>query len=1063
MYAELQISSNFSFLTGASHPHEIVWKAAELGYQYISITDRNTLSSAVRAHAAARDAGMRSLIGCRIELSESLTPEYLRTSLLLYPTNREGYGMLCRLLTEGRARVQKNEFCYSIEDFLKYQNYFVTIIVPPYFQSRLHLEHQWHNESSLHIYDICQTLKENSKEKGLLSLALTQSYGPLNQRFIRETLQVSRSLEIPVVATNDVYYHVPERRPLQDILTCIREGCTIQQAGLRLLANGERYLKPPHEIVRLFKEIPWAILRTLEIAEQCSNFSLDQVKYQYPLEIYPRDSSSEEYLRKQVFEGAARRYPQETPERVRSQIEDELTLIRELDYEKYFLTCYDIVTFARNQGILCQGRGAAANSVVCYCLGITSVDPTKVDLLFARFVSKERKEPPDIDIDFEHERREEVIQYIYEKYGRDRAAIASEVVTYRPRSAIREVGKALGLSLQIVDALAKNVHRWTGYSITADLLRELGVDPFDVTIQNSLLLANEIVGFPRHLSQHVGGFIISQEPLCEIVPIINAGMEGRTIIEWDKNDIEELGMLKIDILALGMLTCIRKAIDLVNQSHPTKNLAFDTIPAEAPEVYAMLHRSDSVGVFQVESRAQMSMLPRLKPKCFYDLVIEVAIVRPGPIQGNMVHPYLRRRNGLERPYYPDKRVENILGKTLGVPIFQEQAMRLAIVLAQFTPDEAERLRRAMAAWKHNKGAIETFKEKIIRGMTQNGYSVEFAETCLHQIKGFSEYGFPESHAASFALLVYASAWLKRFYPSEFYCALLNSQPMGFYSSSQIVQDAQRHHVLVKEIDVKHSKWDCTLEYSEDVHFPVIRLGLRLIAGLRSDDGKSIISAIENHQEITSLQEIQSQAQGKVKRGLRKLAGADSFNSLTFGRRRALWELQALPESPAPMDTLFKTDERRSFPLPGTTLQQEMFKDYSSTGLSLRAHPLQFVRETLKKRGAYSTHDLSIHQGIKVGTYVLTAGIASIKQRPGTAKGVVFITLEDEFGTLNLIIRPQIFEKFQKEILQSSTLLVRGKLERIGEVIYIDTYEIHSFDTETFSSQTLRHSVKSYSY
>ena len=1063
MYAELQISSNFSFLTGASHPHEIVWKAAELGYKHIALTDRNTLSSAVRAHAAARDAGIRCLVGCRIELSETITPEYLRTSLLLYPTNREGYGMLCRLLTEGRARVQKNEFCYSLEEFLKYQHYFVTVIVPPYFQSRLHLEHQWHNESSLHLYDLCQKLRDNARDKEMLSLAVTQSYGPLNQRFIRETLQVSRSLQIPVVATNDVYYHTPERRPLQDVLTCIREGCTIQQAGLRLLANGERYIKPPHEIARLFREIPGAVTRSIEIAEQCSSFSLDLVKYQYPLEIYPTGASPEQYLREQVSIGAAQRYPAGVPTKVLGQIEEELTLIRELQYEKYFLTCYDIVTYARAQGILCQGRGAAANSVVCYCLGITSVDPTRVDLLFARFVSKERKEPPDIDIDFEHERREEVIQHIYKKYGRERAAIASEVVTYRPRSAIREVGKVLGLSLQVVDALAKNVHRWTGYSITADLLRELGLDPFDVTIQNSLLLANEIVGFPRHLSQHVGGFIISQEPLCEIVPIINAGMEGRTIIEWDKNDIEELGMLKIDVLALGMLTCIRKAIDLVNQNNPSKDLSFHSIPAEAPEVYAMLQRSDSVGVFQVESRAQMSMLPRLKPKCFYDLVIEVAIVRPGPIQGNMVHPYLRRRNGLERPYYPDKRVENILGKTLGVPIFQEQAMRLAIVLAQFTPDEAERLRRAMAAWKHNKGAIETFKEKIIRGMTQNGYSIEFAETCLNQIKGFSEYGFPESHAASFALLVYASAWLKRFHPSEFYCALLNSQPMGFYSPSQIVRDAQKHGITVKEIDVRYSKWDCTLEKSDQSPFPEVRLGLRLIAGLRTDDGEAIVAAVEENPHLNSLEEIQSEISGRTKRGLKKLAGADSFSGIELPRRKALWELQALPESPTPMDRLFRSEHRNASPLPKTTLQQDMFSDYQTTGLSLRAHPIQFVRDQLKKRGASTAEELGVSHGVKVGTTVRAAGIATIKQRPGTARGVVFITLEDETGVINLIIRPQIFEKFQKEILNSSTLVVRGKLERIGEVVYIDTYEIGSLDPETFSSYQLRHSVKSYSY
>lgn len=1067
MYAELQIATNFSFLTGASHPHEIAQQAHELGYTYIGITDRNTLSGVVRFSTAATQYGIHPLIGCRLELETTYShsvgkqSEYLRTSLLVYPKDRVGYGKLCRLLTEGRASVSKNEFFFSLDQFLPYQKHFITIIVPPFFQSRLHLEHQWNNLASPHFYDLCKTLRDNSD----CLLAITQCYGPQNQRYIKEALQICRSLNISPIVTNDVLYHTPTRKPLQDVLRCISEGVTIQQAGLRIHANGERYLKPPAEIARLFREIPHAVSKTLYVAEMCKGFSLQQVRYHYPEEVCPPDISPQKYLQEQVYLGAHKLFPQGIPDKVTRLLQEEFTLIRELEYEKYFLTCYDIVNFARSQGILCQGRGAAANSVVCYCLGITAVDPTKIDLLFARFVSKERKEPPDIDIDFEHERREEVIQYIYKKYGRERAAIASEVVTYRPRSAIREVGKALGLPLQTVDSLAKSVHRWTGCTITAEILREVGVDPFNVTIQNALSLANEILGFPRHLSQHVGGFIISQSPLCEIAPIINAGMEGRTIIEWDKNDIEELGMLKIDVLALGMLTCIRKAIQLVNQGNPDRELTFGTIPSEAPEVYEMLARSDTIGVFQVESRAQMSMLPRLKPKCFYDLVIEVAIVRPGPIQGNMVHPYLRRRNGYERPYYPDTRVEQILGKTLGVPIFQEQAMRLAIVLAQFTPDEAEALRKAMAAWKSDKGAIATFKEKIIKGMCDNGYSLQFAETCLHQIKGFSEYGFPESHAASFALLVYASAWLKRFYPAEFYCALLNSQPMGFYSPSQIIRDAQKHRIQVHEIDVHHSKWDCTLEREHHGSPPAIRLGLRLVVGLRESEGQKLTALLEQREsKSSSITELYSEPHTISKSSIKRLAHADTFTSLGLTRRSALWETLALPHTTTPMDTLFNATPHRSAPpLPHTTLQQEMFEDLLRTGVSLKAHPIQFIRPALKNRGAYTAEELTIAHGLKVGAFVSVCGIVTIKQRPGTAKGVVFITLEDETGAVNLIIRPQVFTQHQSCILSSSTLLASGKLERIGEVVYLDTATLISTDELVSPRKQLKYSLKSYSY
>jgi error-prone DNA polymerase len=1057
-YSELQVATNFSFLRGASHPHEFAWKAAELGYTAFGVTDYNTLAGVVRAHTAAQEAGVRFLVGCRIEidfqgivqhhLSEK-SAEYHRSSLLVYPKDRDAYGTLCQLLTYGRQDVSKNEFFLNLADFLAVQNNFATIIVPPFFQTLRHhlstLPDVAGDTSRASLFSqLCEILRENCADPNLLSLALTRNYGPLNARHVHNALSIARSLDIKPAATNDVHYHTLERKPLQDALACVREKCAIQEAGFRLFQNGERYFKTPEEMERLFRDIPESIARTQTITEIASGFSLSQLRYTYPDEICPHELSPLDYLKQEVRRGAEERYPQGIPQHVDNAINEELTLIHELEYEKYFLTCHDIVSFARHRGILCQGRGAAANSVVCFCLGITSVDPNKIDLLFARFVSKERREPPDIDIDFEHERREEVIQYIYKKYGRARAAIASEVITFQPRSAVREIGKVAGLSPQVVDTLAKGVHRWTGCAITEEMLRELGLNPFDPTIQNVLVLANELVGFPRHLSQHVGGFVISNTPLCEIVPIINAGMESRTIIEWDKNDIEALGMLKIDILALGMLTCIRKALDLIN-TRRKEPLQLHTIPSEDPAVYEMVSKSDTVGVFQIESRAQMSMLPRLKPKCFYDLVIEVAIVRPGPIQGNMVHPYLRRRNGYEKPYYPDERVEKILGKTMGVPIFQEQAMRLAITLANFTPGEAEQLRRAMAAWKSHKGVIETFKEKIVRGMTENGYSVEFAETCLNQIKGFSEYGFPESHAASFALLVYASAWIKRHYPAEFACALLNSQPMGFYGPSQIVRDAQRHGVEVERLDANKSSWDCSMRYRKDKG--TLRLGLRLVSGLRRDHAEALEASVRNDGEFDSIDSLWARDTAVTKSTLRALAKADAFDSLELSRRPAHWNIHALATKPAPLDALFtKRSKGEERTLPQSTTQRDMFEDYATTGLSLRAHPLQFLREYLSERGAQSAEQLSLKYGIKVGTRIATAGLAIFRQRPGTAKGVVFITLEDETGTVNLIIRPTLFETYRSIVMRSSILLTEGKLERIGEVIYLDVERLESLDT-----------------
>lgn len=1056
LYSELQTTTNFSFLRGSSHPHEYAWRAAELGYRAIGITDYNSLAGIVRAHTAAKEAGIQLLVGCRVEvdfqgsLSTALaerSSQYCLSSLLLYPTSRTGYAALCRLLSQGKRDVSKNDFFLNLGDLLPSIGNFVTILIPPFFQTRLHyagINDGGEHATSRHeaFVNLASILRDAAPAPELISIALTLNYGPSNVRMVAAALSVARTLGISVVATNDVHYHIPERKPLHDIVTCIREKTTIQQAGYRLFQNGERFLKDPREMYRLFRDIPQALQKTVQITEIASQFSLDSLRYTYPEEICPAHTTPLSHLTAVVYEGANLRYPSGVPDHVEASLQEELSLIHELQYEKYFLTCYDIVQFARSRGILCQGRGAAANSSVCYCLGITSVDPTQINLLFARFVSKERQEPPDIDIDFEHERREEVIQYIYGKYGRERAAIAAEVVTFRARSAVREVGKALGLSLEAVDALAKEVHRWTDYTITPEILQNLGLSPTDSTVRNTLLLTQELIGFPRHLSQHVGGFIISHEPLCEIVPIINTGMESRTMIEWDKNDIEELGMLKIDILALGMLTCIRKALDLINACQDRK-LELYSIPPNDSAVYDMLCASDTLGVFQVESRAQMSMLPRLKPRCFYDIVIEVAIVRPGPIQGNMVHPYLRRRNGLEKVSYPDARVENILGKTLGVPIFQEQAMRLAITLANFSPGEAEKLRRAMAAWKTHKGVIEAFKEKITQGMLANGYSSEFADTCLNQIKGFSEYGFPESHAASFALLVYASAWIKCHYPAEFACALLNSQPMGFYAPAQIVRDAQRHGVSLLRIDANKSSWDCTVEYSPT---PTVQLGLRLISGIRHDHAEVLADSVRRDGSFDSLRDLWSRSLPISKKTLSRLAHADGFESVSLTRRPAHWEIQGLAPQPAPLDALLQPRSSASdVALPSTSLQREMFQDYATTGLSLRAHPMQFLRHYLAEQGAHTADSLSTRYGIAVGTAVSAAGIAIIRQRPGTANGVVFITLEDETGSVNLIIRPALFEQTHRTVMMSSVLYARGKLERIGEVIYIDTSSIESLD------------------
>jgi error-prone DNA polymerase len=822
-YAELEVTTNFSFLRGGSHPEELVATAKALGLEAIAVTDANSVAGVVRAHLAAKEVGIKFIVGVRLDLKDA-------PSLLVYPRDRDAYGRLCRLLTLGQRRAEKGECTLFLADVTAHAEGLIFIALPP--------------DERVENFE-AQLGRIKAAIDAPLYLAARHSYRGDDKARIKALAGMAARAGTPLVATNAVLYHAPHRRPLQDVLTCIREKCTIHNAGFHLEANAERHLKPAHEMARLFKGHEDALERTIEIADACT-FSLDELHYEYPDEPVPQGKTPQSHLQDLTWEGAAWRFPRGIPEKVRDTLAKELTLIAELNYAPYFLTVHDIVHYARSQNILCQGRGSAANSAVCYCLAITNVDPTEIDLLFERFVSPERKEPPDIDVDFEHERREEVIQYIYARYGRDRAGLAATVICYRGRLAVREVGKALGLSEDTVAALATTIWGLSNASLPEAYVREAGLDPSDPLLARCLELTQELIGFPRHLSQHVGGFVLTRGPLSEVVPIGNAAMEDRTFIEWDKDDLDALGLLKVDVLGLGMLTCIRKAFALL-KAHYGKEVSLGTVPRDDPVVYDMLCKADSIGVFQVESRAQMNMLPRLKPRCFYDLVIEVAIVRPGPIQGDMVHPYLRRRSGEEAIDFPSPHPEHgpadelrqVLGKTMGVPLFQEQAMRLAMVAAKFSGPEANELRRAMATFRR-RGTIDGLKEKMVGRMTARGYPADFAERCFNQIKGFGEYGFPESHAASFAHLVYVSSWLKCHYPAAFACALLNSQPMGFYAPAQIVRCAREHGVEAREVDVNHSLWDCTLEEAKDGAF-ALRLGMRQIDGLREADAQMLVS------------------------------------------------------------------------------------------------------------------------------------------------------------------------------------------------------------------------------
>ncbi|WP_458389545.1 error-prone DNA polymerase [Sphingomonas sp. F9_3S_D5_B_2] len=1003
-YVELGVTSPFSFLRGASDAIELVLTALPLGYDAIGIADRNTLSGVVRMHSACTGAGIKPLIGCRLDLTDA-------PSLLAYPVDRDGYGWLSRLLSLGKMRSPKGECAISLADVAAHSEGGAFIAWPPDDLDAF-------AEDLPRLRDALPSLRH---------VAASWLYRGNDSTRIERLDRIARRQGCTILATNDVHYHAPDRRPLQDVVTCIREKTTIASAGYLLNPNAERHLKPPDEMVRLFARWPHAISATREFADAL-HFSLDELRYEYPRETVPDGRTPQQHLEHLTWAGAHDRWGERVPYKVLTQLNHELQLIEKLDFARYFLTVHEIVAFARSLDppILCQGRGSAANSAVCYCLGITAVDPATSDLLFERFISEERKEPPDIDVDFEHERREEVIQHIYAKYGRERAGIAATVIHYRPRSAIREVGKVMGLSEDVCGALASTVWGSMDAEVEDARANDAGLDLSDPHLRRTMKLAEQLVGMPRHLSQHVGGFILTERPLTETVPIGNGAMDDRTFIEWDKDDIEELGILKIDVLALGMLTCIRKCFDLVRLHHGEDwNLA--TVPQEVPEVYDMLCRGDSLGVFQVESRAQMNMLPRLKPRCFYDLVIEVAIVRPGPIQGDMVHPYLKRRSGKEPVTFPcpdpahgePDELERILGRTLGVPIFQEQAMKIALDAAKFSSEEANQLRKAMATFR-SKGKIETLQEKMVGRMVTRGYDPEFAQRCFDQIKGFGEYGFPESHAASFAHLVYVSSWLRWRYPAAFACALLNSQPMGFYAPAQIVRDAREHGVEVREVDVNLSGWDCTLESG------ALRLGLRQIDGLHREAAERLVGG----RPYASVEQLRSRGAVPV-HAIQRLAAADAFRSMGLDRREALWDSRAL--KPAPDLPLFAAAEARDegaeaepAQLPAMPLSEHVVNDYQTIRLSLKAHPMRFLREHYAGQKFITAEQLKT---IRDSRRVSIAGLVLIRQRPGSAKGVVFITIEDETGVANLVIWPDVFEKQRKIVMGARLMAVHGMIQR----------------------------------
>ncbi len=1010
-YSELHCYSNFSFLVGASHPEELVQQAAALGYKGLAITDECSVAGVVRAHVEARNHSLELIVGSDFKTEDGL-------HLILLAPTRQAYGQLCTLITLARRRSDKGHYRLDVNDLNPLTKDCLCLWLPS-LQQCLQLDAA---ARQLILYYPQQ-----------LWIGLENNLRAPDQRLNQRRQQLAIQLELPVVACGNVHCHHPERQPLQDILTAIRLNTNIHSAGFNLLSNRESCL---HPITEIAKRYPAHALAQTQAIQQLCHFSLDELRYEYPQEVVPPGHNASTYLRLLVTQGSQQRWPQGANPAVRQQLDKELQLIAELNYEYYFLTVYDIVQFARSQNILCQGRGSAANSAVCFCLFITEVDPAKSRLLFERFISKERNEPPDIDIDFEHERREEVIQFIYRKYGRQRAALTATVIRYRVKSALRDVGKAMGFDQTLLDQLSKSIAWWDQQKQLSQRLQELGIDNQNPSIQQFKKLVNILLGFPRHLSQHVGGFIIAAGPLEQLVPIENASMVDRTIVQWDKDDIEALGLMKIDILALGMLSAIRKSFTYIKQIR-SQQWSLASLPPEDPDTYSILQQGDSVGVFQVESRAQMAMLPRLKPTCFYDLVIEVAIVRPGPIQGDMVHPYLRRRQGLEEVSYVSEEVKHVLERTLGVPIFQEQVIELAMVAAGFSAGEADQLRRAMAAWKR-KGQLEIYETKLAKGLLSRGYSLEFTQRIVAQIRGFGEYGFPESHAASFALLVYASAWLKCHEPAAFCCGLLNSQPMGFYSPSQLIQDVKRHGVTVRPVDVKYSTWDHQLETDQMTQHPqqqpAIRLGFRLVKNLSQQSAEKLIR-IRQQTAFVSLADLLHRCQLN-KRDLDALAQANALASLSKHRFQARWETQGLQqESPLIQQ---QHQQESSVQLKPPSEVENLTEDYQSIGLTLGRHPLAILRDHPELRGYKRHRDL---YQLNHKRFVKIAGLVTGRQRPGTATGVLFLTLEDETGNSNIVVWRDIVERYRAAVLHARLLKIKGVLERDSSVVHVIAGEI----------------------
>ena len=1013
-YIELQVASNYSFLRGASHIEELFVAAKAFGYTALAITDHNTLAGIARAHARAAEVGIRLIVGCRLDLRDGLP-------VLAYPTDRAGYSRLCRLLTLGKGRAGKKGFDIGWDDLVAYGDGLLLVLLP----DRVDRGLDWELRRLAATFPDC------------CYLSLNRRFRPNDDMRLRDLQRMADAAGVPTIVTGDVLYHAAERRILQDVITCIREHCTIENAGFRRERFVERHLKSPEEVARVYLRHLDAVAHTAELADRC-RFSLSELSYQYPDESEVAGETPQQALERLVHESVPLRYANGLPDDVARQLQHELRLIAQLSYAPYFLTVNSIVRYARSKDILCQGRGSAANSAVCYVLGITSIDPVRSGLLFERFVSAERHEPPDIDVDFESERREEVIQWVFERYGRDRAALCATVMCYRARGAVRDVGKVMGLSEDVTGLLASQVWGWSDEGVQPEHAADVNLDMADRRLSLTLEIARQLIGFPRQLGTHPGGFVLTRDRLDDLVPIEPAAMADRQVIEWDKDDIEALRFMKVDVLGLGMLGCMRRSFELLEE-HTGERLDIATIPAEDPETYAMIRKADTLGTFQIESRAQMSMLPRLKPVTFYDLVVQVAIVRPGPIQGDMVHPYLRRREGKEPEHYPKEELRAVLGKTLGVPLFQEQAMQVAIHCAGFTPGEADQLRRSMATFKFT-GGVSHFKDKLIEGMVDKGYERSFAERTFSQLEGFGSYGFPESHAASFALVAYASSWMKCHHPDVFCASLLNSQPMGFYAPAQVVRDARDHGVEIQPICVNASRWDCTLQVPSRGRYLAVRLGLRMVKGLSNDHAAQLV-AHRGETPYRSIHELWRRAAIPAA-ALQRLAEADAFRSLMTDRRGAMWEIKGLDDDPLP---LFAAADGLQGPMPEIIEQPvllpsmragaEVVEDYRSAGLSLRAHPVSFLRPTLEAQRMVRCGDLAT---IRDGARVVVPGIVLVRQKPGSAKGVMFITIEDETGVANLILWPDRFEKQRRLVLSAGMIACHGKVQREGDVIHVVT-------------------------